>query len=93
MVIPTTESAHHRAWNVADAKAHLSELLEHVTNDGPQVITRSGEQIAEVVSIEWHRRTKRSGSLAEFLAASSLRDSDLEVDRVDTTTRDSACTS
>lgn len=80
---------HDRAWSVADAKAHLSELLERVIHDGPQAITRRGEQIAVVVSLdEWHRKTHRSGSLAEFLAASPLRDSDLEIERVDTPARD-----
>lgn len=74
-----------------DAKARLSELLEHVINDGPQAITRRGEEIAVVVSIEeWQRKTKRSGSLAEFLAASPLRDSELEIDRVQIPARDVA---
>lgn len=86
-----TEATHDPAWSVADAKAHLSELLEHVINNGPQAITRRGKEIAVVVSIdEWHRKTNRSGSLAEFLAASPLRNSDLEVNRIDIPTRDVA---
>ena len=85
------EAPHDQTWSVADAKARLSELLEHVINDGPQAITRRGEEIAVVVSIaEWQRKTKRSGSLAEFLAASPLRDSELEIDRVQSPARDVA---
>ncbi len=85
------EATHDQTWSVADAKARLSELLEHVINDGPQAITRRGEEIAVVVSIEeWQRKTKRSGSLAEFLAASPLRDSELEIDRVEIPARDAA---
>jgi prevent-host-death family protein len=85
------EAPHDQTWSVADAKARLSELLEHVITDGPQTITRRGEEIAVVVSIEeWQRKTKRSGSLAEFLAASPLRDSELEIDRVELPTRDAA---
>ena len=86
-----SEATHDQTWSVADAKARLSELLEHVINDGPQAITRRGEEIAIVVSIEeWQRKTKRSGSLAEFLAASPLRDSELEIDRADIPARDVA---
>lgn len=85
------EATPDQTWSVADAKARLSELLEHVINDGPQAITRRGEEIAVVVSIEeWQRKTKRSGSLAEFLAASPLRDSELEIDRVQIPARDVA---
>lgn len=82
-------TTHDQAWSVADSKARLSELLEQVINDGPQTITRRGEAIAVVVSIEeWRRKSERPGSLAEFLAASPLRDSDLEINRIDTTARD-----
>ncbi|HVW40024.1 MAG TPA: type II toxin-antitoxin system Phd/YefM family antitoxin [Amycolatopsis sp.] len=78
-------------WSVADAKARLSELLDQVVHDGPQAITRRGKEVAVVVSIEeWHRKANRSGSLAEFLAGSPLRDSDLEVDRVEIPARDVA---
>lgn len=86
-----TDAVQGQTWSVADAKARLSELLDHATHDGPQVITRRGEQIAVVVSIdEWYRKANRSGSLAEFFAKSPLRDSGLEVDRIDTTARDVA---
>lgn len=86
-----TEATHDQTWSVADAKAHLSELLDQAVHDGPQAITRRGEQIAVVVSIEeWHRKANRSGSLAEFFAESPLRDSELEVDRIDAPSRDIA---
>ena len=81
--------AHEHSWSVAEAKARLSELLDHALNDGPQAITRRGREIAVVVSTEeWQRKTSRSGSLAEFLAASPLRGSDLDAGRVDTPARD-----
>lgn len=90
-MVTLTEATHDQAWSVADAKAHLSELLDQAIHDGPQAITRRGEQIAVVVSIEeWHRKANRSGSLAEFFAESPLRDSELEVDRIDAPARDIA---
>lgn len=70
-------------WGVAEAKAHLSEVIERATNDGPQTITRNGRQVAVVVSAqEWERKTKRKGTLADFLAASPLRGLDIDLERV-----------
>ncbi|HEX3733504.1 MAG TPA: type II toxin-antitoxin system Phd/YefM family antitoxin [Mycobacteriales bacterium] len=86
-----TEATHDPAWSVADAKAHLSELLDQAIHDGPQAITRRGEQIAVVVSIEeWQRKANRAGSLAEFFAESPLHESELEINRIDTFARDVA---
>jgi prevent-host-death family protein len=70
-------------WTVAKAKAKLSEVIERARTDGPQTITRSGRTAVVVVSAEeWDRKTRRVGSLAEFLAASPLRRSALEVKRL-----------
>ncbi len=69
-------------WTVAEAKAKLSELIEQARDGGPQTITRHGRRAAVVVSAEeWERRTKRSGTLAEFLAASPLSRSRLSIKR------------
>ena len=76
-------------WSVADAKARLSELLDRAIDNGPQAITRRGREIAIVVSAEeWHRKTSRSGSLAEFFAASPLRDSGVVIERAHLQARD-----
>jgi prevent-host-death family protein len=86
-VVPVAE--HGGVWSVADAKAHLSELIDHATQDGPQIITRRGDQVVVVVAMEeWHRKADRSGSLAEFFAASPLRDSGLEFERTNDEPRD-----
>jgi prevent-host-death family protein len=70
------------SWNVAEAKAKLSEVISHAQSDGPQMITRNGRNTVVVVSFEeWERKTKRAGNLAEFFAASPLRGSDLRVER------------
>ena len=80
---------HAPAWSVVDAKARLGELLDHAISDGPQAITRRGREIAVVVSAEeWRKKTSRVGSLAEFLASSPLRNSELGVGRVDARARD-----
>jgi prevent-host-death family protein len=69
-------------WTVAAAKARLSELIDKARRDGPQTITKNGRSTAVLVSIEeWERKTARSGSLAEFLLASPLRDAELDTER------------
>ena len=69
-------------WTIADAKARFSELLTRAQSAGPQTITRHGRPTAVVVSVEdWDRKTMRSGTLADFLAASPLRESGLEISR------------
>lgn len=76
-------------WTVANAKARLSEVLEKARTEGPQVITRNGKEAAVVVGIEeWERKTKRKGSLAEFLFNSPLRGSDIDLERLTDEPRD-----
>ena len=73
-----------RSWTVAEAKAKLSEVIEKAQTSGPQRITRHGKEAVVVVSAEeWQRKTKRKGSLAEFLLASPLRGSSLQMERLE----------
>jgi prevent-host-death family protein len=70
------------SWAVAEAKARLSEVIDCTVSDGAQTITRHGREVAVVVSIEeWKRRTKRQGNLAQFFAASPLRDAGITIGR------------
>jgi len=70
-------------WTVAEAKARFSELIDKARSDGPQTITRKGRTAVVVVAAEeWEKKTKRSGNLAEFFAASPLRRSKLRVERI-----------
>jgi prevent-host-death family protein len=76
------------AWTVAEAKAKFSQVIERAQSEGPQTITRNGRIAAVLVSAEeWSRKTRRVGSLADFLAASPLKDSGLEVRRAPDTPR------
>ena len=67
-------------WTVAAAKAKLSEVIDLARSQGPQTITRNGRTAVVVVAAEeWERKTRRSGNLAEFFAASPLRKSGLTI--------------
>ncbi|MGO8953726.1 MAG: type II toxin-antitoxin system Phd/YefM family antitoxin [Rhodomicrobium sp.] len=70
-------------WTIAEAKAKFSEVIDLAVSTGPQTITRNGRTTAVIVSAEeWARRTRRTGTLAEFFAASPLRESGLEIERL-----------
>lgn len=70
-------------WTVAEAKARLSEVIHRAQSSGPQLITRRGQTAVVIVGAEeWERKTRRSGSLAEFFASSPLRSSGLKLQRV-----------
>src|ERR1700722_18586315 len=55
-------------WQIQDAKQRFSEMIRAVASDGPQVITRHGEDVAGGVSIEGYPRLARPVSdLAKVL--------------------------
>ncbi|MEI9983708.1 MAG: type II toxin-antitoxin system prevent-host-death family antitoxin [Aliidongia sp.] len=69
-------------WTVAEAKAKFSELVDTAQKSGPQTITKNGRSAVVVVAVEeWERKTRRSGSLADFFAESPLRGADLDLSR------------
>ncbi len=48
-------------WQVQDAKARFSELLEKSVAEGPQIVTKRGVETAVLVPIEtWRRMAERS---------------------------------
>lgn len=70
-------------WTVAEAKAKFSEVIERAKSEGPQTITRNGRTTAVIVAAdEWKKKTKRKGTLADFFAASPLRNSGLQTSRL-----------
>ena len=63
-------------WNVAEAKAKLSEVL-HKAQQGPQLVESRGREVAVVLGIEQYRRLLEiearatpSARLADFLRLS-----------------------
>ena len=61
-------------WQVQDAKARFSELLNLTLKDGPQVVTRRGVAAAVLVPIDEWRRLQDSSrpSLKALLLGSPL---------------------
>jgi len=55
------------AWQIQEAKARFSELLETALSHGPQTITRHGKEVAVIVPIQKYREMAASReSLWEF---------------------------
>jgi prevent-host-death family protein len=51
-------------WQLQEAKQRFSEVVRQALDDGPQVVTRHGEEVAVVVSMEEYRRL--AGTRSDF---------------------------
>ena len=62
-------------WQVQEAKARFSELLETTIADGPQIVTKRGVEAAVLVPIEEWRRLEQSTkpTLKDLLLAPEAR--------------------
>jgi prevent-host-death family protein len=71
----------HGHWRLQEAKQRFSELIESVEADGPQFLTRHGDDVAVVVSIADYRHLRNVGS--DFKAfLQSAPDADIEIRRL-----------
>ena len=61
-------------WQVQDAKARFSELLETCLEQGPQVVTKRGVEAAVLVPIDqWRRMEAARPTLKQLLLAPEPR--------------------
>ncbi len=79
------------SWQLQEAKQRFSELVRRAEREGPQVVTRHGEEVVVVVPAEEWRRVSGGGEkkmdFKEFLmSAPDL--SVLDLDRPRETLRD-----
>jgi prevent-host-death family protein len=71
-----------RVWQIQEAKNKLSEVVEGALEEGPQILTRRGVEVAVVLSFSEYQQMKREQtSLFEFFQRSPLAELDLERDR------------
>ena len=71
----------HKTWQLQEAKARFSELVNEVIEDGYHTITKNGRPVAVVISHEEFEKFKKpKNSLGEFLAESPF-DFDIERDK------------
>ncbi len=69
-------------WQLQDAKSKLSQLVNLALNEGPQIVTRHGEEVIVVLSIDEYRAlVEPKPTLLELLLNSPLSGSNLKLER------------
>lgn len=69
-------------WQLQEAKAKFSELVQTAIDRGPQTVSRHGKEVVVVISVaEYERLKARQTGFKEFLASAPLEGVDLERNR------------
>jgi prevent-host-death family protein len=70
-------------WQVQEAKAHLSEVMEKAEQEGPQIITRHGAERVVVLSIADYRAltAKKKDFITLLLTGPKFDDFEIERDK------------
>lgn len=69
-------------WQLQDAKAKFSEVVDKAVEEGPQTVTRRGKDVVVVVSAEqFELMKKRQISLKDVLRLFPLDELELERDK------------
>jgi antitoxin Phd len=77
-----------RSWQLQEAKNKLSRVVDSAVNDGPQIITKRGVEVAIVISYaEYQKMIASRGKLSAFFRESPLVDIDLDLARDKTEAR------
>jgi prevent-host-death family protein len=67
-------------WQIQEAKQRFSEVIRAVTQEGPQIITRHGEEVAVIIDMaEYHRLAHPAVNLTEILLGGPKLDDDIDV--------------
>jgi prevent-host-death family protein len=75
-------------WQVQEAKQRFSELIRTVQADGPQIVTRHGQEIVVIIDIaDFHRLTGEIVDFKDYLRSGPGFD-DLDLSRTGERPRD-----
>jgi prevent-host-death family protein len=70
-------------WQLQEAKQRFSEVVRSAASDGPQFVTRHGDEVAVVLDIREYRRLREGGrDFKAFLQSAPEVDLDLDRSRV-----------
>jgi prevent-host-death family protein len=55
-------------WQIHEAQQRLSHVVQRALDEGPQIVTRRGEPVAVIISMDTYRRLNGGGlDFKEFL--------------------------
>ncbi|MFC5824490.1 type II toxin-antitoxin system Phd/YefM family antitoxin [Nonomuraea insulae] len=78
----TAIQAEDSKWQLQDAKQHFSEVVRKAHDEGPQVITRHGKDVAVLIDMEEYRQfTGKQPDFKEFLLSAPDWSDDLDLER------------
>jgi len=76
-------------WQLQEAKNRFSEVVKKALNEGPQTVTRHGEEAVVIISKgEYDRLVKSKTSLLDFFRQSPLVGIELDLSRDQSLPRD-----
>lgn len=76
-------------WQLQEAKNRFSEVVKKAITEGPQTVTRHGEEIVVVLSkAEYNRLKKSQVGLVDFFRQSPLVGVELDLERDQSLPRD-----
>lgn len=71
-----------KKWQIQEAKAKLSEVIQKAVSDGPQEISVRGKTTAVILSTKQYTElTSPKSSFIQFLQNSPLAELELELER------------
>jgi antitoxin Phd len=58
-------------WQIQEAKARFSEMVERTLREGPQTVTRHGKPVAVLVRADQYQRLRTGGKSFKALLSSA----------------------
>jgi antitoxin Phd len=80
-----------KRWQLQDAKNRFSELVNRAIDEGPQTVTRHGQDVVVVISqqeFERRRTAAARGTILGFLRSLHFAGAELDLDRARDRDRD-----
>jgi len=83
--LTTKKAARRPSWQLQIAKARFGEVFRRARSEGPQWVTRQGNEAVVILPAEDYenltRRTRQPKSLVKFFAESPLAKAEVDLER------------